>query len=196
MSRLAFTPRRVPSRLSRRTASRVVLTNHIARQCVSLLLSRVWVGIGAVTPECLMKPYRLAMFDLDGTLAASKSGVSPSTARMLCALLAAIDVCIISGGRVEQFDAQVLRHFGNSCDLERLHLMPTCGTRYLRWQEDAGAEMYFERLSSEERNCVIDVLGDAPRSSASRQLKLGVPHSRIAAARSRILRLASALAPT
>lgn len=59
-----------------------------------------------------MAPYRVAMFDLDGTLAASKSDVSPATVRMLCALLLAIDVSIISGGRFEQFDAQVLRHLG------------------------------------------------------------------------------------
>lgn len=72
-----------------------------------------------------MTPYRVAMFDLDGTLAASKSDISPSTAHMLCVLLSTVDVCIISGGRFEQFDAQVLRHLDKSCDLARLHLMPT-----------------------------------------------------------------------
>ncbi len=105
-----------------------------------------------------MKRYRVAMFDLDGTLAASKSDISPATAQMLCALLSAIDVCIISGGRWEQFDAQVLQHLGKVCDLERLHLMPTCGTRYLRWNESAWIEMYFEKLSSGEKNRACQVL--------------------------------------
>jgi phosphomannomutase len=105
-----------------------------------------------------MRPYRVAMFDLDGTLAASKSDISPATAHMLCALLAGIDVCIISGGRFEQFDAQVLRHLGKFCDLERLHLMPTCGTRYLRWDGGVWTEIYFEKLSSGEKSRACEVL--------------------------------------
>lgn len=105
-----------------------------------------------------MTPYRVAMFDLDGTLAASKSDISSATARMLCGLLSSIAVCIISGGRFEQFDAQVLRHLGPACDLERLHLMPTCGTRYLRWDGFRWVEMYFEKLSPDERQRAFDVL--------------------------------------
>jgi len=112
------------------------------------------------TAERLMRPYRVAMFDLDGTLAASKSEISPATVHMLRTLLSAIDVCIISGGRFEQFDAQVLRHLGEFCDLKRLHLMPTCGTRYLRWQRGVWDEIYFEKLSSDEKNRAIEVLRD------------------------------------
>jgi len=100
------------------------------------------------------------MFDLDGTLAASKSEISPATAHMLCALLSAIDVCIISGGRFEQFDAQVLRQLGEFGDLTRLHLMPTCGTRYLRWEGGVWDEIYFEKLSSDEKNRAMEVLRD------------------------------------
>jgi phosphomannomutase len=108
----------------------------------------------------LTSPYRVAMFDLDGTLAASKSEISPASAHMLCTLLSAIDVCIISGGSFEQFDAQVLRHLGEFCHLNRMHLMPTCGTRYLRWQEGGWVESYFEKLSSDEKNRAIEVLRD------------------------------------
>lgn len=105
-----------------------------------------------------MTPYRVVMFDLDGTLAASKSDISPATAHMLCNLLRTVDVCIISGGAFEQFDAQVLRHLETSCDLGRLHLMPTCGTRYLRWDRGGWVEVYFEKLSLEEKRRAFDVL--------------------------------------
>jgi HAD superfamily hydrolase (TIGR01484 family) len=105
-----------------------------------------------------MTPYRVVMFDLDGTLAASKSEISPATAQQICFLLSTMDVCIISGGRFEQFDAQVLRHLGDSCALERLHLMPTCGTRYLRWHGGDWTEVYFERLSADEKRHAFDVL--------------------------------------
>jgi phosphomannomutase len=107
-----------------------------------------------------MTPYRVAMFDLDGTLAASKSEISPATAHMLCGLLATIEVCIISGGGFEQFDSQVLKHLGASCDLKRLNLMPTCGTRYLRWDGGGWAEVYFEKLTPDEKHRAFDVLRD------------------------------------
>jgi phosphomannomutase len=100
------------------------------------------------------------MFDLDGTLAASKSDISPATAHMLCALLSTLDVCIISGGRFEQFDAQVLKHLGKPCHLERLHLMPTCGTRYLRWDGTVWVEIYFEKLTPDEKTRAFAVLRD------------------------------------
>ncbi len=108
----------------------------------------------------MIKPYRVAMFDLDGTLAVSKGEISAATVHMLKALLSAVDVCIISGGRFEQFDAQVLRHLGEFSDLKRLHLMPTCGTRYLRWEDGVWVEIYFEMLSSDETNRAIEVLRD------------------------------------
>jgi HAD superfamily hydrolase (TIGR01484 family) len=104
------------------------------------------------------------MFDLDGTLAASKCAISPATAEMLCTLLSGIDVCIISGGSFEQFDAQVLRHLGKPCRLEGLHLMPTSGTRYLRWDGAAWTEMYFEKLSSGEKNRACEVLRDGAKN--------------------------------
>ena len=51
---------------------------------------------------------RVLAFDLDDTLAVSKSQIDVQMALLLGRLLDEIDVCIISGGRFEQFDAQVL----------------------------------------------------------------------------------------
>lgn len=77
-----------------------------------------------------MVPHLVA-FDLDDTLAPSKSPVPAPMAAALRALLDVVPVCIISGGRFEQFRDQVLTHLGAADDeLVRLHLMPTCGTRY------------------------------------------------------------------
>ena len=111
-----------------------------------------------MTAEQLIKPWRAAMFDLDGTLAASKSEISPAMVHMLRALLAEIDVCIISGGRFEQFEKQVLRPLGEFGDLRRLHLMPTCGTRYLRWEAGVWTDVYFEKLSSDQTSRAFAVL--------------------------------------
>lgn len=61
--------------------------------------------------------YRVVMFDLDGTLAPSKSTIDPEMATALRALLERVQVCIISGGRFEQFEAQVLAHVGDFAEL-------------------------------------------------------------------------------
>ena len=74
---------------------------------------------------------RLVAFDLDDTLAPSKSAIPPAMAAALRRLLDVVPVCIISGGQVGQFRNQVLAHLDADADeLSRLHLMPTCGTRY------------------------------------------------------------------
>jgi HAD superfamily hydrolase (TIGR01484 family) len=102
---------------------------------------------------------RVLTFDLDDTLAVSKSRIDPRMADLLARLLDRVDVCIISGGRFEQFDAQVLQHLTlDERARDRLHLMPTCGTRYYRWGEGAWREKYAEDLSAEDRQRVIEVL--------------------------------------
>ena len=73
----------------------------------------------------------LVAFDLDDTLAPSKTAMPEPMAAALRLLLGQVPVCIISGGQISQFRNQVLTHLGAAPDeLARLHLMPTCGTRY------------------------------------------------------------------
>ena len=93
---------------------------------------------------------KLVAFDLDDTLAPSKS---PLPARMdvaLRSLLDHVEVCIISGGQMGQFRTQVLDNL-NATDeeLSRLHLMPTCGTRYCRYEGGAWVERYAHDLDPE-----------------------------------------------
>lgn len=73
----------------------------------------------------------LVAFDLDDTLAPSKTAMPAPMAAALRDLLDQVPVCIISGGQILQFRDQVLAHLdANDAELTRLHLMPTCGTRY------------------------------------------------------------------
>ncbi|WP_182169858.1 HAD-IIB family hydrolase [Flaviflexus equikiangi] len=103
----------------------------------------------------------MVAFDLDDTLAPSKSPIPPRMASALVELLACADVCIISGGNVTQFERQVLDQIvaGHEA-LEHLHLMPTCGTRYLRFQDGAWVTVYAHDLTDEERNGAIASLRD------------------------------------
>jgi HAD superfamily hydrolase (TIGR01484 family) len=102
---------------------------------------------------------RVVAFDLDDTLAVSKSQIDPEMAALLDRLLERFEVCIISGGRFEQFEAQVLARLGAAGDLKlKLHLMPTCGTRYYRWQAGAWVQVYAEDFRAEDKAEIVDAL--------------------------------------
>lgn len=74
---------------------------------------------------------KVIAFDLDGTLAPSKSPLPDKMAELIKELLQKFEVCVISGGKFGQFEVQLLGNLEASpTELQRLHLMPTCGTRY------------------------------------------------------------------
>jgi len=106
----------------------------------------------------------VVVFDLDGTLAPSKSKIDPTMAVLLLRLLRQVDVCIISGGRFEQYQEQVLDALGDSDDLVRLHLMPTCGTRYYRWRSHTWALAYTQDLTRDERSRTTAALTEGAKS--------------------------------
>lgn len=99
----------------------------------------------------------LVAFDLDDTLAPSKTAMPEPMAAALRLLLGQVPVCIISGGQISQFRNQVLTHLGAAPDeLARLHLMPTCGTRYMRFVDGAWCELYAHDLEPDQRRAAID----------------------------------------
>lgn len=80
-------------------------------------------------------------------------------ATVLGRLLSFCEVSIISGGHVDQFKTQVLEHLDATPEqLGRLHLMPTCGTRYLRYRDGAWYSVYVNEMSEEDRQTAIDSL--------------------------------------
>jgi phosphomannomutase len=103
---------------------------------------------------------RLVAFDLDDTLAPSKGAIDPRIADLLLALLRRVDVAVISGGNEEQFRSQVIAQLdaGGSADLARLHLLPTCGTRYLRHDGHEFVTVYAEDLTADERDAALRAL--------------------------------------
>ena len=73
---------------------------------------------------------KLIVFDLDGTLAPSKSSLAPQTASLLHDLLGIIKVAVISGGAWTQFEKQLLTDLPKNSCLANLSLLPTCGTKF------------------------------------------------------------------
>ena len=99
---------------------------------------------------------KLVAFDLDDTLAPSKSPLPPLMDQRLQSLLDHVPVCIISGGQIGQFRAQVLSQLhASDRQLFRLHLMPTCGTRYYRYEDGQWAMKYAHDLDPQVRDRAI-----------------------------------------
>lgn len=104
---------------------------------------------------------KVIAFDLDGTIAPSKSAMTDHMAEQFSGLLKKYQVCVISGGKFLQFHKQLLSNLrANPEDLQNLHLMPTCGTRYLAYDmpKEEWREIYAENFKPDEKKKIIDAL--------------------------------------
>ena len=104
---------------------------------------------------------RVIAFDLDGTLAVSKSAISDVMADRLKDLLTLYEVCVISGGKFDQFKLQLIDRLDvRPQQMSRLHIMPTTGTRYLRLDEGKldWVLQYAEDLSPQKRAEIVEIL--------------------------------------
>ena len=104
------------------------------------------------------------MFDLDGTLAPSKSALAPQTAALLHDLLGVIKVAVISGGAWTQFEKQLLTDLPQGSRLANLSVLPTCGTKFFQYKGQ-WAELYSEDLTADQRKKIIDSLNKAAAES-------------------------------
>ena len=97
---------------------------------------------------------RLVAFDLDDTLAPSKSAIDPRIGSLLIALAERVEVAIISGGQLAQFRAQVVDRLPAAPieTLSHVHLLPTCGTQYYRIEEDGIVTVYAHALTVDEKS--------------------------------------------
>ncbi|MGB3908880.1 MAG: HAD-IIB family hydrolase [Pseudolysinimonas sp.] len=96
---------------------------------------------------------RLVAFDLDDTLAPSKSPVDPRMAELLVQLLGAVEVCVISGGQFGQFESQLIDNLplDHPDALANMHLMPTCGTQYYLFRDGSWVQQYAENLTDAQK---------------------------------------------
>lgn len=108
---------------------------------------------------------RLIAFDLDDTLAPSKTALDPRMADLLVRLLDRVQVCVISGGQFGQFQMQVIDQLPETDAkvLERLHLMPTCGTQYYR-HADGWEQVYAENLTSDEKYRALSAVEETAKA--------------------------------
>jgi phosphomannomutase len=103
---------------------------------------------------------KLICFDLDGTLADSKSALDAEMARLLHDLLATVKVAVISGGDWPQFEKQLLPNLPHDDLLVNLSILPTCGTKFFRYEGD-WKKIYSEDLTPDQKAKIVGSLKTA-----------------------------------
>lgn len=117
---------------------------------------------------------KVIAFDLDGTLAESKSALNDHVAELLDALLDYFHVCVISGGKFGQFEKQLLSNLKvEPIKLEKLHLMPTCGTRYYKYDvaKSEWEQVYAEDFTAVQKKAIIKALNEGMDMLGYREAK-------------------------
>jgi len=103
---------------------------------------------------------KLIVFDLDGTLAESKSSLDAEMAGLLHGLLGVVKVAVISGGGWPQFEKQLLSNLPHDERLVNLSLLPTCGTKFYEYKGD-WKKLYSEDFTAKEKEKIIASLTQA-----------------------------------
>ena len=103
---------------------------------------------------------KLIVFDLDGTLAESKSSLDEVTSKLLHDLLGIIKVAVISGGDWPQFEKQLISRLPADVRLTNLTILPTCGTKFFQYAGD-WKKIYSDDLSPEQKELIISSLKKA-----------------------------------
>jgi len=116
---------------------------------------------------------KVLAFDLDGTLAPSKSTLPPRMGELLDQLLDRYEVCVISGGKFGQFETQLLDGLKTTPEkLQKLHLMPTCGTQYYKFTGSEWDQVYAENFTEEEKVKIITALNEGIDTLGFRESKV------------------------
>lgn len=103
---------------------------------------------------------KLIIFDLDGTLSKSKSPIDKEMGELLKNLIEVAQVAIISGGDWPQFKKQVLNLLPKKSNLNKLTILPTCGTKFYKYKKD-WEELYEENFTADEKKRILNSLHNA-----------------------------------
>jgi phosphomannomutase len=114
---------------------------------------------------------KLIVFDLDGTLAESKSSLDAEMSGLLHDLLAIVKVAVISGGDWPQFEKQLLSNLPHDERLANLSLLPTCGTKFYEYSGD-WKKLYEEDFTKDERKKIFSSLKKALETAGFKFAKI------------------------
>ncbi len=109
-----------------------------------------------------MAQKELFVFDLDGTLAKSKTSMDSEMVDLFVELLKKRRVAVIGGGWFPVFEWQLLESLkGYETLFENLSLFPTSGATFLRYEQGEWKTIYAHHLSNEQRKEIKQAFEDA-----------------------------------
>jgi len=97
---------------------------------------------------------KLIVFDLDGTLAESKSPIDTEMSSLLHDLIRIVKVAVISGGDWSQFEKQLLSNLPHDESFKNLSILPTCGTKFFQYKGN-WEKIYSEDFTKNEKEKII-----------------------------------------
>jgi phosphomannomutase len=103
---------------------------------------------------------KLIVFDLDGTIAESKSSLDAEMSALLRDLLAIVKVAVVSGGNWPQFERQLVSQLPSDANLNDLSLLPTCGTKFYKYNS-VWEKLYSEDFTGMEKEKIVSALQKA-----------------------------------
>ena len=115
---------------------------------------------------------KLIVFDLDGTLAESKAALDSDMAKLFSALLHVARVAVISGGDWPQFKKQVISKLSKKTDLDKLSILPTCGTKFYEHHQSKWKKLYSEDFTGTQKKKIISSLNKAVEKSGFKAEKI------------------------
>ncbi len=104
---------------------------------------------------------KTVIFDLDGTLAESKSALHPEISSLLARLLLKMPVAIMSGGSYAQFEKQVLGSMPTFAHYSNLYLFPTSASQCYVRKDGEWKFLYNHPFTPEERTQILTALADS-----------------------------------
>jgi HAD superfamily hydrolase (TIGR01484 family) len=101
-------------------------------------------------------------FDIDDTIAVTKSPISDTMAYLFDKLLNKFEICVISGGKFEVHTMQIIDKMANTIKekVARVHVLSTCGTQYYKLDtvKDSWDTVYKDSIPEKDKLKIRQVL--------------------------------------
>ncbi len=101
------------------------------------------------------------IFDLDGTLAESKTPITPEMGTALKRLIQKMPVAVMSGGSYAQFQKQFFSGMPSDMDYKNLYLFPTSGAQCYEWKDGRWHILYSNPLAPDEKSQILQALKES-----------------------------------
>lgn len=108
---------------------------------------------------------KLVAFDLDGTLAVSKTPMTAEMGQLLARLMLTTPVAVLSGASFKQFETQFLPGMPAGAQLDNLYLFPMNASACFAFAQGAWQTLYSETFTAEERATILHALDEAMKQT-------------------------------